>query len=429
MVTISGSQPEPAAGPATAAAAARPAAASGPDWVPWLIALVVFAGVHDHLGVPLPAARPRLLGPGHLHRVRQAAGAPARAGSEHPRHRVQPVRRPLPADRRADRPAVPDLSQRGHPAGGAGLPDRGIGDPGEPGGRGPAGHRGGADDRRRLRSVLGPGADDRFRLPRDRVRRPAAGLLAVRAAARPDPGRRAVGAAAGLRQGGSGLHRRRAGPGGDAEQRQPPRRAGHRPRPGVLGRAAADLLGLLLVRAGHHRDHPALQRRPRLPVLDRWRRGQPGRARRAGRGTQPAWRVLAGQAAHHTAHPAAGRVPGPGLPARPHRAAQPGAALRVDQQHVLGRRVPLQRDRDADRVPGRGGCAVPDPGERCQTLGGPGHPLGRARGDAGAWPWPSCPASRSVGCGSRRRTRSACTSRRRTPRWRGCPLAPRWRPR
>ena len=44
MVTISGSQPEPAAGPATAAAAARPAAASGPDWVPWLIALVVFAG-------------------------------------------------------------------------------------------------------------------------------------------------------------------------------------------------------------------------------------------------------------------------------------------------------------------------------------------------------------------------------------------------
>jgi uncharacterized membrane protein len=44
MVTISGSQPEPAAGPAPAAAAARPAAASGPDWVPWLIALVVFAG-------------------------------------------------------------------------------------------------------------------------------------------------------------------------------------------------------------------------------------------------------------------------------------------------------------------------------------------------------------------------------------------------
>ncbi len=285
--------------------------------------------LHDHLGVPLPAARPRLLGPGHLHRVRQATGAPARPDSEHPRRRVQPVRRPFPADRRADRPAVPDLPQPGHPAGGAGLPDRRVGDPGEPGGRGPAGHRGGPDDRRRLRPVLGPGPDDRFRLPRDRVRRPTAGLLAVRAAARPDPGRHGVGAAAGLRQGGSRLHRRRAGPVADTEQHQPPRRAGHRPRRGVVGRAAADLLGPLLVRAGHHRDHPALQHRPRLPVLDRWRRGQPGRARRAGCGTQPARRVLAGQAAHHAAHPAAGRVSRAGLPARPHRAAQPGAALRV----------------------------------------------------------------------------------------------------
>src|SRR5580704_5730678 len=52
MVTTSGSQPEPApraVGPemrvaAPAAAAARPADVSRPDWVPWLIALVVFAG-------------------------------------------------------------------------------------------------------------------------------------------------------------------------------------------------------------------------------------------------------------------------------------------------------------------------------------------------------------------------------------------------
>ncbi len=45
MITTSGSHPEPAAGPQVPAAdAARPAAASGPDWVPWLIALAVFAG-------------------------------------------------------------------------------------------------------------------------------------------------------------------------------------------------------------------------------------------------------------------------------------------------------------------------------------------------------------------------------------------------
>lgn len=44
MVTTSGSQPEPVAGHAPAAVAARPAADSAPDWVPWLIALAVFAG-------------------------------------------------------------------------------------------------------------------------------------------------------------------------------------------------------------------------------------------------------------------------------------------------------------------------------------------------------------------------------------------------
>ena len=45
MIRISGSQPEPAAGQVVpAAAVARPADVSRPDWVPWLIALVVFAG-------------------------------------------------------------------------------------------------------------------------------------------------------------------------------------------------------------------------------------------------------------------------------------------------------------------------------------------------------------------------------------------------
>jgi uncharacterized membrane protein len=44
MITTSGSHPEPAAGPAPATAATRTAAASAPDWVPWLIALAVFAG-------------------------------------------------------------------------------------------------------------------------------------------------------------------------------------------------------------------------------------------------------------------------------------------------------------------------------------------------------------------------------------------------
>ena len=53
------------------------------------------------------------------------------------------------------------------------------------------------------------------------------------------------------------------------------------------------------------------------------------------------------------------------------------AALRVDQQHVLGRRVPLQRDRDADRVPGRGGRAVPAaPGQPSQALARTWAPAG-----------------------------------------------------
>jgi uncharacterized membrane protein len=44
MITTSGNHPEPAAGAAAATLAPRPADGTRPDWVPWLIALVVFAG-------------------------------------------------------------------------------------------------------------------------------------------------------------------------------------------------------------------------------------------------------------------------------------------------------------------------------------------------------------------------------------------------
>ena len=150
-------------------------------------------GLHHDLAVPLRPACPGLLGPGHLHRVRPAAGAPARARGEHPRGRFQPARGPLPADRRPDRPHLPAGPQRGHPARGPGPAHRGVGGPGQPGRRLPARHRGRADDRRGLRALLGPAADDRLRLPRDRVRCPAAGLLAVRAAAGQSSGPRPYG--------------------------------------------------------------------------------------------------------------------------------------------------------------------------------------------------------------------------------------------
>src|SRR5690348_18217274 len=52
-----------------------------------------------------------------------------------------------------------------------------------------------------LRLLLGPAADGQLRLPRDRVRRPAAGLLAVRAGAPQAAGGRVLGTAAGVRQG------------------------------------------------------------------------------------------------------------------------------------------------------------------------------------------------------------------------------------
>ena len=96
-------------------------------------------------------------------------------------------------------------------------------------GRPEPGHRG------RVRVLLGPAADGQLRFPRDRLRRPAAGLLPVRAGPRPHQGRGLVGAPAGLRQGGSGLHGGR-----------------HRPLPG-------------------HRRHA----RPRIPTAG----GASGRAR------------------------------------------------------------------------------------------------------------------------------------------------------
>ncbi len=64
-------------------------------------------------------------------------------------------------------------------------------------------------DRVRLRLLLGPAADDRLRLPRDRPRRAAARVLCLRAGP-PPPGRGdRVGGAAGVREGGPGLHRGR----------------------------------------------------------------------------------------------------------------------------------------------------------------------------------------------------------------------------
>src|SRR6202044_1717569 len=48
------------------------------------------------LALPPPAARARLLGPGHLHRVRQAAVAAAGADRGRPRARIRPARRSFP---------------------------------------------------------------------------------------------------------------------------------------------------------------------------------------------------------------------------------------------------------------------------------------------------------------------------------------------
>ena len=106
----------------------------------------------------------------------------------------------------------------GHLAGGPGRADRGIRAPGDLGRGREAGAQGGCGHRGRVRALLGPAADDRLRLPRDRLRPAAAGLLAGRADPRPLPQRGAVGAAAGVRQGRPGVHRRGPGRGDDRDQ-------------------------------------------------------------------------------------------------------------------------------------------------------------------------------------------------------------------
>ncbi len=84
-------------------------------------------------------------------------------------------------------------------------------------------------DRRGVRVLLGPAADGRLRLPRDRVRGTAPGLLAVGAGSRPAEGCGLVGGSPGLRQGRPGLHRRRYRP-------LPDRHRPARESPGARGR-------------------------------------------------------------------------------------------------------------------------------------------------------------------------------------------------
>ena len=198
------------------------------DWVPWLIALAVFAAY-----TTISLSRYFRLDPGSwdlgifTEYVRQLAHLRAPVVNIHGAgfnllgDHFQPIVGP-------DRPRVPALPQRGHPAGGPGPADRGLGHPGEPRGRGPARHRGRADDRRRVRVLLGPPADDRLRLPRDRVRGPVGGLLPVRAVAGQAPRRGGVGAATGVREGGPGLHGR--------GHRHPHRGDEPRPRPARTAR-------------------------------------------------------------------------------------------------------------------------------------------------------------------------------------------------
>ncbi len=234
-----------------------------PYRAPWLIALLVFA-----VYLTISLFRYLQLNPSswdlgiftelvkqyaHLH----APVADVRGAG------VQPARRPLLADHRADRAVLPDRAVPGHAARRAGLPDRGVCAPGHLGrgrqARPPCGRR----HRRGLRVLLGPAADDQLRLPRDRVRGTAARVLAVGAGPRADPGGGGLGPAAGLRQGGPGLY------GGRDRHPDDHHQPAARPaRPGRdLRRRTAHRVGRALVGAGHHDDHPALQRGPSLPVL------------------------------------------------------------------------------------------------------------------------------------------------------------------
>ena len=162
---------------------------------------------------------------------------------------------------------------------------------------------------------------------------------------------------------------------------------------------AAGRLGTGLVPPGHRGDHPALQRAASVPVLDRRRRAEPQRgASLGGDGAGPVRPLLRPEAAHHAAHPAAGGVPRPGLPAGPGGGAEPGAAVRVHEQRLLGRGIPLQRHGDADRVHRRDRHAGPDPCPpgAARERGAAGQPpfgrpgwIRRPRGPSRRSCWPS----------------------------------------
>ena len=247
---------------------------------------------------------------------------------------------------------------------------RGVGVPGGHGGLRADRAGDGAADRLRLRLLLGPAADDLLRLPRDRPGRAAARVLAVGAGPPPARGGDRLGGAAGVRQGGPGVHRRRdrrccspaaalfpgccrpvrvAGPG----SARPAWLAAAR-RDRAVGRAVPRGVGPVLVGVRDHRDHPALQPAPRLLLLEERRR----RRRRAGllrrHPARPDGARLAGQAGDGRAAAAADRVRRARLAGRAARAAQPGAAVHLDQPGVLGHRLALQRDAHADPVHRRG---------------------------------------------------------------------------
>ena len=147
------------------------------------------------LALPAAAAHARLVRPGHLHRVRQAAVPAARADrgrARRPGSTCSAItsRSPSACSRRSSgcsrRPPRCCSSRRCRPrvsvfpvVSGRVRADR-AGD--------------GTADRVRLRLLLGPAADDRLRLPRDRARRAAARVLAVRAGPRPPVAAIALGA-------------------------------------------------------------------------------------------------------------------------------------------------------------------------------------------------------------------------------------------
>src|SRR5262249_46369324 len=162
-------------------------------------------------------------------------------------------------------------------------------------------------------------------------------------------------AAIGLVIVGYGLAMLRAGRRGRAVPRPAP---GGRPagaRHLDPGRGAAGRVGPGLVGAGDRGHRPALQPRASLPVLERRGSGRPRRPRVYDRAGAPAHAGGAREAVDHLPDPAAGRVPRAPVPGGARRGAQPGPAVHLHQQLLLGHGLALQRDRDAYRVPGRGG--------------------------------------------------------------------------